>query len=221
MQVPRQRGGLDELDIIAALLDGQPPEQWYNEMLGGSDEDLASDDEDDTRSQESTDDDGSQGAGHAGNHIPGGAEAAGAAGVGAAGAGAAGAGAVGAGPPAGAAGGLGAEAANDVGAGAAGDVGAGVAGDVGAGAAGAAVGAAAGAEGAQPAIRPRLPKRPTARWYLDHGHWTLHCLTNVTVLQASYTLLKIKVDYTIHDTAFDTMLKAMSAMLPDGHFLPG
>ena len=204
MQVPRQRGGLDELDIIAALLDGQPPEQWYNEMLGGSDEDLASDDEDDTRSQESTDDDGSQGAGHAGNHIPGGAEAAGAAGVGAAGAGAAGAGAVGAGAPAGAAGGLGAEAANDVGAGAAG-----------------AAGAAAGAEGAQPAIRPRLPKRPTARWYLDHGHWTLHCLTNVTVLQASYTLLKIKVDYTIHDTAFDTMLKAMSAMLPDGHFLPG
>jgi len=54
VQVPRQRGGLDELDIIAALLDGQPPEQWYNEMLGGSDEDLASDDEDDTRSQEST-----------------------------------------------------------------------------------------------------------------------------------------------------------------------
>lgn len=42
----------------------------------------------------------------------------------------------------------------------------------------------------------------------------------MTVLQASYTLLKIKVDYTIHDTAFDCMLKAMSALLPEGHFLP-
>ena len=85
----------------------------------------------------------------------------------------------------------------------------------------AAPGVAAPAPHDAPPVRPTLPKRPTGAWYASIGHHTLHKHTTITVLQASYALLKIKIDYSIHDTAFDIMLKATSAFLPKGHFLPG
>ena len=81
--------------------------------------------------------------------------------------------------------------------------------------------AAAPAPHDAPPVRPTLPKRPTGAWYASVGHLALHEHTEITVLQASYALLKIKIDYSIHDTAFDIMLKATSAFLPNGHFLPG
>lgn len=66
-----------------------------------------------------------------------------------------------------------------------------------------------------------LPKRPTAKFYCEVANETLHPGTQITVNQAVYCALKIKVDYNIHDIAFDSMIKFASAVLPPGHFLPG
>ena len=89
----------------------------------------------------------------------------------------------------------------------------------GADAAAAAPGGVGGAD-ADPPARPQLPLRPTAQFYISVGNLALHPHTTITVLQACYSLLKIKVDYGIHDAGFDVMLKAVSAFLPQGHYLP-
>lgn len=76
-------------------------------------------------------------------------------------------------------------------------------------------------EPAAPGARPVLPKRPTARFYCSVANEPLHPGTTTTVNQAVYCALKIKVDYNVHDLAFDSMIKFASAILPPGHFLPG
>lgn len=72
-----------------------------------------------------------------------------------------------------------------------------------------------------PEVRPALPRRPTARFYQQVSRKPIHPLTSTTVYQACYCALKIKVDYNIHDLAFDCMVKFAAAILPPGHYLPG
>lgn len=73
----------------------------------------------------------------------------------------------------------------------------------------------------QPGACRILPKRPTARFYCEVADEKLYPGTDVTVNQAVYCALKIKVDYNIHDLAFDSLIKFTAAILPSGHFLPG
>lgn len=81
--------------------------------------------------------------------------------------------------------------------------------------------AADNAAPAGPGQRRLLPKRPAAKFYCEVADETLHAGTQTTVNQAVYCALKIKVDYNIHDLAFDSMIKFAAAILPPGHFLPG
>ena len=64
-------------------------------------------------------------------------------------------------------------------------------------------------------------KRRGPDFYRERGNDPLHTGTAATVFQACYALLKLKIEYSIHDTAFDLILGVISDILPEGHIFPG
>jgi len=64
-------------------------------------------------------------------------------------------------------------------------------------------------------------KRRGPAFYHERGNDSLHSGTTATVFQACYALLKLKIEYSIHDTAFDLILGVISEILPAGHIFPG
>jgi len=79
----------------------------------------------------------------------------------------------------------------------------------------------AGEAVAEDDVRPQLPKRPTANFYCRVAGLPLHPQTEITVKQACFAALRVKIDYNVHDAAFDCLMKFAAAILPPGHFLPG